>query len=86
MAHVDDASPVFNPDGLQALTTAFDAAWASIPNHFRNPERLREMLATQIVELAARGEHRPEQLSSGALRRVFSWQPEPADGAHRDTN
>ena len=68
---VDDRT-AFDPETLKMLSSALDEAWESIPNHLRHPDRLRLMLATQILELATRGECRRDRLSHEALRRVFA--------------
>jgi hypothetical protein len=68
---VDDRA-AFDPETLEALSSAFDQAWDAIPNHLRHPDRLRMVLATQIFELATRGECRRDRLSQEALRRVFA--------------
>ena len=78
----DDSRSVFDPDVLQTLSVAFDEAWDAVPNHFQYPERLRELLATQIFELAARGELDPARLSEQALARIFARRPAPP-GADR---
>ena len=68
---VDDPA-AFDPEMLETLSGAFDEAWNAIPNHLRYPDRLRVMLATQIFELATRGECRRDRLSHEALRRVIA--------------
>ena len=68
---VDDPA-AFNPEMLETLSGAVDKAWDAIPNHLRYPDRLRLVLATQIFELATRGECRRDRLSREALRRVFA--------------
>jgi hypothetical protein len=67
-----DQPAAFGPEMLQTLSGALDEAWDAIPNHLRYPDRLRAMLATQIFELATRGECRRDRLSHEALRRVFA--------------
>jgi hypothetical protein len=71
MTHTAENRTVFGPEVLRSLGAAFEEAWDLIPDHFRKPDLLREMLATQIVELALSGEHRPDQLVQGALARLF---------------
>jgi len=67
-----DERTAFDPEMLETLSSALDEAWDAIPNHLRYPDRLRLMLATQIFELASRGECQRDRLSHEALRRVFA--------------
>jgi hypothetical protein len=80
MYNLEDNCTAFDPETLRMLSAAFDEAWNAIPNHLRYPDRLRLMLATQIFELAARGEQRCEHLSCEALKRVLAGYGRPAIG------
>jgi hypothetical protein len=70
-----ESRTTFDPDMLRVLAVAFDAAWDAVPNHFRNPDRLRQVLATQIFEAAARGEIDPRRICEAALTRTFAGCP-----------
>ena len=75
-----DSSGAYNPDTLEVLQRAFDAAWDLVPNHLKYPDRLRVMIAIQIFEAAARGELDRNRLAREALTRVFARMPDsPAD-------
>src|SRR5262249_38788895 len=71
----EDSRNSFDPDVLRLLSVAFDEAWDAVPNHLQHPDRLRAVRATQVFELAARGELDPKRLSEEALARTFAGFP-----------
>jgi hypothetical protein len=58
---------VFEPEAMQAMAAAFDAACAALklPD---NAARAREVVAVRIIELARRGEQDPIRLSEHVVR------------------
>ncbi len=58
---------VFDPEAVQAMSTAFDEACRALklPD---GAKRERETVAVRIIELARRGERNPERLRERVLR------------------
>ena len=69
----DEVEPaVFDPDAVDILLAAFDAAWQSIKTSGarlsdKQTELVRATLAKYIIEQARRGELDERRLSEGAL-------------------
>jgi hypothetical protein len=65
--HLPSENAVFEPETMQAMAKAFDAACAALqlPD---NAVRAREAVAVRIIELARRGERDPIALSKRVVR------------------
>ena len=67
---IDGAS--FGPHALEAIHTAFDAAWAEIVGHFRGDgvsvRAARLRLAKALLSVASKDSREPEVLKQAALR------------------
>jgi hypothetical protein len=60
----------FNPETMNILTSAFDAAWNVIEESgasLANDASTKELLAKRIIETASRGERDPTRLADDAL-------------------
>jgi hypothetical protein len=70
--------PVFDPEAIHAMSTAFDAVCIALglPDASR---RDRDVIATRIIELARRGERSADQLRDRVLREAGSLDGEPTD-------
>ena len=65
---------VFEPDDVKLLTSAFSAAWKTVRASGvyldGSAEKVREVLAKQIVKEAMSGERELHQLRDGALAQL----------------
>jgi hypothetical protein len=58
---------VFEPLAIQAMSMAFEDVCATLNVSLRD-NRAREVIATRIIDLAARGEHSPTRLRDRVLK------------------
>jgi hypothetical protein len=59
---------VFNPEDVQIMSDALDAAWAQVEQKGgEDAHALRTALAKRIVDLAGKGERNRQRLIEGAL-------------------
>jgi hypothetical protein len=77
------AKSSFDPDTVQILTLAFEAAWQSIRSSDKslltgsNPVAIREFLAKRIIEMGQQGERNQARLVADALAHLAksNWYP-----------
>jgi hypothetical protein len=65
---------VFEPSAIQAMSMAFDDVCATLNVPLRD-NRAREVIATRIIDSAARGGHSPTQLRDGVLKEAYAANP-----------
>jgi hypothetical protein len=72
---------VFDPDDVEVLQQALDAANGAIPDEFRRPD-LTARMAERILVAASRGQRDPERLADSALARFTDYvAAEPGEDA-----
>ena len=59
----------FDPDGVAIMSSAFDAALASLNDQNQSPT-IREIIAKRIIAAAMKGERDPERLRQEAINAI----------------